>query len=591
MTKNQNNIRLLNRKNQILFLGQGDNNLELMAECLACEMNKDVIGIMSATITPPKRNPIANNLMKKIGFRLSNYHQLTSLDIEPLMFDMIITLGNFDQSCRPTLPGMPPHFHWNIPDPPPNTSKEDQISALKQACEQLMIKIKTLFDSDLLHALFIIRRNFELVLDNLMDGVMAHTTHRRIFFFNRAAENITGFNKEEVIGKDCHEVFPGRFCGGNCLFCEGEKKQKNPLLTSIEIQFVRRDGDERLLKMSAMPLTNQEGRQVGALLSFKDDTELSLLKHRLKHHHSLCGLIGKDPKILEIFNAIRDVSIVNVPVLIEGESGTGKELVANAIHELGAKSDMPFVAVNCGALPEDILESELFGHVKGAFTGAINDRKGRFELANGGTLFLDEVGELSLSMQVKLLRVVQEKKFERVGGEKSISVDVRIISATNQNLRKMMEKKRFRRDLFYRLCVIPISIPPLRERKLDIPMLVEHFLEVTANELNRKMLSPSNETLDFLTRYSWPGNVRELRNAIEYAYVKCRSQVINVNSLPPEISKFEEKNSRKPGPIKKSRESIIIALEKAEGNKKRAAQILGVGRATLYRYLDYYGLK
>ncbi|MBF0451689.1 MAG: sigma 54-interacting transcriptional regulator [Candidatus Magnetomorum sp.] len=454
-----------------------------------------------------------------------------------------------------------------------------------------MIRIKTLFDSDLLYALFIIRRNFELILDNLMDGVMAHTTHRRIFFFNRAAEIITGYKKEEVIGKDCHEVFPVRFCGGSCLFCEGEKKSKKPLLTTKEVHFIRRDEEERLLTMSVMPLTNQINHQVGALLSFKDDTELSLLKHRLKHHHSLCGLIGKDPKILEIFDAIRDVSAVSVPVLIEGESGTGKELVANAIHELGPRKNMPFVAVNCGALPEDILESELFGHVKGAFTGAISDRKGRFELASGGTIFLDEVGELSLPMQVKLLRVLQEKKFERVGGEKSITVDIRIISATNQNLRTMMEKKNFRRDLFYRLCVIPISIPPLRDRKLDIPMLVEHFLEVTANELDRKMLSPSNEALDLLTCYSWPGNVRELRNAIEYAYVKCRSTIIDVKSLPPEITLFEKKTTKKPGPIKKTKEAIILALEKAEGNKKRAAQILEVGRATLYRYLDYYGLK
>jgi len=582
----------MKRKNLILFLGQGDNNLELMAKCLACEMYKGDIGIIHcATITPPKRNPITNELMNKIGYRLSNYHQLTIQDVEPLMFDLIITLGSFDQSCRPTFPGMPPHFHWDIPDPPHHLPKKEKIEALNQACEQLLIRIKTLFDSDLLYALFIIRRNFELVLDNLMDGVMSHTTHRQIFYFNRAAEIITGYKKEEVIGKDCHDVFPGRFCGGSCLFCEGEKKSKKAKLITKEIHFTRRDKEKRILTMSVMPLTNQNNKQVGALLSFKDDTEMKLLKHRLTYHHSLCGLIGKDPKILEIFDTIREVSAVNVPVLIEGESGTGKELVANAIHELSSRKKIPFVAVNCGALPEDILESELFGHVKGVFTGAINDRKGRFELANGGTLFLDEIGELPLSMQVKLLRVLQEKKFERVGGEKSIAVDIRIISATNQNLKKMMEKKQFRRDLFYRLSVIPISVPPLRDRKLDIPMLIEYFLEVTAKELNRNILSPSNDALDLLTCYNWPGNVRELRNAIEYSYVKCRSNIIDAQSLPPEIATYLTNNIKKPGPIKKSKESIIVALEKAEGNKKKAAKILGVGRATLYRYLDYYGLK
>jgi len=296
--------------------------------------------------------------------------------------------------------------------------------------------------------------------------------------------------------------------------------------------------------------------------------------------------------MLELFEHIREVSSEHIPVLIEGESGTGKELVARAIHDMSPRADRPFVAINCGALPEGILESELFGHVRGAFSGAVQDRKGRFELADKGTFFLDEVSELSTAMQVRLLRVLQEQRFEPVGGEHSIQVDVRIVSATNQNLRQLMEKKKFRRDLFYRLCVIPIALPPLRERRLDIPMLVEHFLELTAKELSRPVLAPSNEVMDFLTRYPWPGNVRELKNAIEYAYVKCRSGVIGAEHLPPEIAYYEDRRISKPGPaLKLEKEQILAALAKAEGNKKKAAQLLGVARATIYRYLEYYSLK
>ncbi|MBF0225643.1 MAG: sigma 54-interacting transcriptional regulator [Desulfobacterales bacterium] len=484
---------------------------------------------------------------------------------------------------------MPPHIHWDVPDPKNNLNNLATIDLLKKTRDSLKKEVETLINSKILHTLFITRRNFELILDNLLDGVMAHISNRRIFFFNHAAEKITGYKRENILGKDCHDVFPGRFCGGDCEFCHGTLKKKG--IKKKEINFLRQDGNELKLNMSIMPLSDPEGKGVGALLSFKDETELYALKTRLKHHHSLGRLIGKDPKTLELFEHIREVSSVCVPVLIEGESGTGKELVANAIHELGPRAGKPFVAVNCGALPEDILESELFGHVKGAFSGAIQSRKGRFELADKGTIFLDEIGELSLPMQVKLLRVLQEQKFERVGGEQTIQIDVRVISATNQNLREMVEKKKFRRDLFYRLCVIPIHIPPLRERRLDIPMLIEHFLELIAQELKRPVLTPANEILDILTVYQWPGNVRELRNAVEYMYVKCRSGLIHIEDIPPEISAYEEKQKQKTGPSLKKKEEILEALEKSEGNRTKAANILGVGRATLYRYLDLYKLQ
>lgn len=582
----------MKKTHKILFLAESSNNLNLMAESFARIISDDDIEIISASMKPPKLNPVAVKVMNETGFDIAKLKQLTLLDIELFMFDLVITLGDFDPSCRPTLPGMPPHLHWETPDPLPGEDHIGTYNALKSTRNILKSNIQTLFHSGLLNALFVTRRNLELVLDNLHDGVMAHTTNRRIFYFNKAAETITGYPRDKVMGQDCHEVFPGRLCGGDCEFCESTISMGKANVNRRDASFMRPDGENRILKMSIMPLTDTDGRDVGALVSFRDNTELHQLKMRLKHHHSLEGLVGNDPKTLTLFEHIREVSSVCVPVLIEGESGTGKELVANAIHNLGPRADKPFIAVNCGALPEGILESELFGHVKGAFTGAIADRKGRFELADQGTIFLDEIDGLSTLMQVKLLRVIQEQRFERVGGEKSIQVDVRIISSTNQNLKQLMAGKKFRRDLFYRLCVVPITIPPLRERRLDIPILVDHFLEIISKELKRPVLMPSNDVIDLLVRYSWPGNVRELRNAIEYIYVKCRDNLIQVRHLPPEILNFAESRTTKPGPpLKFKKEEVMLALAKAEGNKKNAARILNVGRATFYRYLDHYGLK
>jgi sigma-54 dependent transcriptional regulator, acetoin dehydrogenase operon transcriptional activator AcoR len=579
-------------KHLILFLSESGNNLHLMAECFARNMNRENIGLISASMTPPHINPVARSVMQEVSMDISCLEMNSLLDIELFMFDLVITLGVFDQSCRPTLPGMPPHFHWDVPDPSPETEKSEAAAALRTARDKLKEKVKTLFDSDLLHALFVTRRNLELILDNLPDGVMAHTTNRRIFFFNQAAERITGYRKKNILGKDCHEVFPGKFCGGDCEFCDNSMDWGKKGVTQKEVVFKRPDGQERMLRMSTLPLTDEAGKGMGALLSFKDDTELNLLKRRVKHRHALGGLIGNDPQMLALFDHIREVSSVNAPVLIQGESGTGKELVARTIHKIGPRAKQPFVAINCGALPEGILESELFGHKRGAFSGAVRDRKGRFELADQGTIFLDEVSELSPAMQVKLLRVLQEQRFEPVGGENTIEVNVRVISATNQNIRDMMEKKKFRRDLFYRLCVVPINVPPLRSRRMDIPSLVEHFLEFTAKELERPMLIPSSEAMDFLNRYPWPGNVRELHNAVEYAYVKCHTGIILIEHLPPEIVSLEKSRSTKPGPkLKLKKENVLDALVKAQGNRNKAARILKVGRATLYRYLDVFDLK
>jgi transcriptional regulator with GAF, ATPase, and Fis domain len=309
-------------------------------------------------------------------------------------------------------------------------------------------------------------------------------------------------------------------------------------------------------------------------------------------------MVGVSPAMQGVFHTIRQVVGSDYPVLITGESGTGKELVARALHQESRRRGKPFVPINCGALPENILESELFGHVRGAFTGAIRDKMGRFELADGGTLFLDEVGELTPAFQVKLLRVLQEKQFERVGGEKQISVDVRIISATNRSLRKLLKSGSFREDLFYRLAVVPIELPPLRDRREDIPPLIEQIMQDIRREIGKKHLSVSPGASRRLLHHDWPGNVRELINALRYAAVHCAGDRLTGRHLPPDIQQAEDGDlppspeNRDTTPMarrkknKLDRDSVRDALARTDGNKMHAARILGVGRATLYRFLN-----
>jgi len=324
------------------------------------------------------------------------------------------------------------------------------------------------------------------------------------------------------------------------------------------------------------------------------------LRWRLRTTRSFHGMIGTAPAMQEIFETIRQAAVADYPVLVSGESGTGKELVANAIHNESRRQGGPFVPVSCGALPETILESELFGHVRGAFTGAIREKKGRFELADGGTLFLDEIGELSATMQVKLLRVLQEKRFEKVGGERTIQVDVRIIAATNRDLRAAVQSGIFREDLYYRLAVVPIHLPPLRERKEDIPFLVEQVLAGIRQEYAKPIRGVSDEAMDRLFAHPWPGNVRELINALQFASVRCTADVILATHLPLDVRQGGE---AAPGArvaeavppagedaifkrtCKLERGAVDAALARTGGNKVRAAKLLGVGRATLYRFL------
>lgn len=425
--------------------------------------------------------------------------------------------------------------------------------------------------------------NLVRILDSLKEGIIAHDLHRRIFFFNAEAERITGFKREEVLGRDCHSVFGAPFCGQRCTFCHHPPKVEDPLEYPLNI--TTKAGESRRVEFSATMIQDNEKQFVGVLASFRDVTELLELQHRVGEINQFSNIIGGDKKIRMVFQQIIDVSQYDFPVHLCGETGTGKELVANAVHNESRRGGAPFVPINCGALPEGLIESELFGHVKGAFSGAIREKKGRFELAHGGTIFLDEAADLSKPMQVKLLRFLQEGTFEKVGGERTVEVDVRVISATNKDLKKEVQANNFREDLFYRLNVIPITIPPLRERKNDVPLLVAHFLHQLMDRTGKTLPQFSDEALAVMMDYAWPGNVRELQNAVQFAIVRANGKLIAVDDLPLELREFISP-SRRRGPGRKlNTETVQEALIKAGGNKAKAARLLGVGRATLYRFL------
>jgi PAS domain S-box-containing protein len=437
--------------------------------------------------------------------------------------------------------------------------------------------------------------NLNLVLDNLKLGIIAHTPDRRITVFNKEAQKITGYLKEEVIGKDCHMVFQAPFCGGKCSFCDNNTPDFSCGTKEYPVNIVTKDGMDRQLEMTLSAITGNDNIFKGVIASFKDVTETFNLSLKAENLSNFAGIIGKEKAMQDIFQQIRDVALYNYPVNVSGDTGTGKERVAYAIHDISSYGNGAFVPVNCGAIPEGIVESELFGHVKGAFSGAVKERKGRFELAHKGTLFLDEVAELPLKTQVKLLRFLQEGSFEKVGGEKKVSVDVRIISATNKNLKDEVNKGNFREDLYYRLNVIPIHLPPLRHRKSDIPLLAAHFLKEAESESPNAVPQLADQSLDLMLDYQWPGNVRELKNVIQFSIVRSRGEKILPSDLPMEITQGKDLSiqitnreySQKTAPAREKLniESVKAAIKKTGGNKSKAARVLGVGRATLYRFL------
>ena len=428
------------------------------------------------------------------------------------------------------------------------------------------------------------------MLNCIAEGVFTVNAEKRITFFNRAAERITGFTANEAIGRPCRDILRADVCGERCILDEVRKTRKS--VTERRVTIVDRNGRTLIACVNAGVLTDSSGRYVGGIETFRDVSTEEELRHRIEKSYTFQDIVSRHPKMHDIFAILPDVAASKVPVLIEGESGTGKELLAQAIHDLSERKDSAFVGVNCGALPDTLLESELFGYHKGAFTDAKADKPGRFDAAKGGTLFLDEVGNMSLAMQVRLLRVLQEKTYEPLGSTVPIRSDVRIIAATNRPLASLIRAGTFRQDLYYRLNVLRLELSPLKERRCDIPLLVEHFRRRLNAETGKNVERIDPAVFDILMRYDFPGNIRELENIMQHAFVLCHNTVIQQTHLPGELLTTAGSEHIPASLTLKSLEKRAIqeALHNHAGNRAAAARQLGIDPTTLYRKMRRYGI-
>ena len=424
----------------------------------------------------------------------------------------------------------------------------------------------------------------DTILDSIADGVFTVDRNWHITSFNRAAENITGVSKNEAVGKPCYEVFRSDVCESDCVLRKTIATGKPIVNRAIHI--MRSDGIKIPISISTAILKDKNGNLLGGVETFRDlSTEVELRKE-LENRYKLGDLISKNHRMQQIFSVIKQVAPTDATVLIQGESGTGKELAARAIHNLSLRNKKPFVAVNCGALPENLLESELFGYKKGAFTDAFRDKEGRFDAAKGGTLFLDEIGDLPKPLQVKLLRVLQEKTYEPLGSSVSKKADVRIIAATNRILEEEVKDGNFREDLYYRINIVPIKLPPLRERKEDIPLIVEHLIAKYNKILNKKVKKVSVKAMELLLDYDYPGNIRELENVIERSMIMAKDEIIDEKYFNF-ISK--ETYIEKKGTLKEVEKELIIKyLIQNKGNRTKTAEILGISRRSLQNKIKEY---
>ena len=431
------------------------------------------------------------------------------------------------------------------------------------------------------------RVNLDATFSSVKDAIITLDSEMRIIEANRSAESICGFDRD-CIGKNLVDVT--EVCSKIYLKAVEECIRDKKTVEISRVECRAKDMPLKVIDICASPLQYSDGAFSGAVLVVRDETRLAGLERDLKKREQFHGIIGSSGSMQEIYNLIETFAHVDSTVLLLGESGTGKELVTDALHYTGGRSDFPLVKVNCAALSENLLESELFGHVKGAFTGADTDRVGRIEMAQGGTMLLDEIGDISEAIQVKLLRVLQDKQFERVGENSPRKADIRIIAATNRDLKQRMVDGKFREDLFYRLNVIKMVLPPLRQHKEDIPLLLSHFVETFNEKFDKAIEGVSGDVMEEFMRYDWPGNVRELEHAVEHAAIICRGNIITLEHLPEDI----QADAPSSYPVKygvNEHESIVKALEKAKWSKSVAARALGISRATLYRKIKEYNIE
>jgi len=430
----------------------------------------------------------------------------------------------------------------------------------------------------------------KIILDSLADGVFTVDRDWRVTSFNRAAEKITGIPRTEALGKRCFEVFRANVCETGCLIRKSIETGK-PVF-DMPLYIVRADKKRIPICVTTAFLKDSDGNIIGGVETFRDMAVVSELRKALARQYYFDDILSKNKKIHQLFGILPQIAESGSTVLIEGPSGTGKELFATAIHRHSPKNNGPFVAVNCGALPDALIESELFGYKAGAFTDAKKDKPGRFALAQNGTLFLDEIGDISHAVQVRLLRVLEDKAYEPLGSTKSVKTNARVVAATHQNLKKLVEQGRFREDLFYRINVIRLSLPTLSERKEDIAFLAEHFIEKFNSIKDRTVVGLTQKAMAAVMLYDWPGNVRELENAIEHAFVLCKGEMIRLHHLPewvqPKKDSIQFSTDMTLKEIEKS--AIEQALVRNEWKTMATARELGIDKNTLRRKIKRLGI-
>ncbi len=428
----------------------------------------------------------------------------------------------------------------------------------------------------------------EAVLGSIADGVFTVDLDWNITFFNEAASRITGISKEDATGSKCWEVLRSSLCDGQCAIRSCMKSDAG--ISNKSIFIVRSDGTKVPISISAAPLKNKQGELIGGVETFRDLTDIHIMRMKVNDLYTFEDIVGKSRALNKIFQILPQISKSEATVMLLGESGTGKELFARAIHHLSGRKTGPFVAVNCGALPDTLLESELFGYKAGAFTDAKKDKPGRFELAKGGTIFLDEIGDLPAKLQVKLLRVLQEKSFEPLGGVQSVPTDVRVIAATNKDLDKLVAEDLFRQDLYYRLNVVSLRLPPIKDRREDIPLLANHFIQRMSAEQGKEIEGLSEDAMQILMRHPFPGNVRELENILEFSFILCPAGFIQVEHMPEYLQPGGGKRDSAPsgtGTLEEIKcRAVLSTLERNKGRKMVTCRELGISKDTLRRMLE-----
>jgi len=432
---------------------------------------------------------------------------------------------------------------------------------------------------------------YMVILDSIADGVYTVDLDWRVTSFNKAAEKMTGIRRKEAIGRKCFEVLRSNMCESHC-FLRRSMEARQPV-SNRPLYIIRADKKRIPINVTTTILKNADKQVIGGVMTFRDLSHINKLQKELYKQHTFEDIVSKNSRMQNIFSILPQIAQSNSTVLIEGESGTGKELFARALHNNSMNAVGPFVAVNCGALPDTLVESELFGYRAGAFTDAKKDKSGRFDQARGGTILLDEIGDISLAVQAKLLRVLERKEYEPLGAVKSVRTDARIIAATHRDLYQQVKDGKFREDLYYRINVVSLHLPPLKERKEDIPLLTNHFIERFNTLKGRELIEISQEALAVLMLYDWPGNVRELENAIEHAFVMCRSELIRPDHLPKRVLPEDKEIQVVPSMILKEieKQAIIQTLERNQWKKVKSAKELGIDRNTLRRKIIRLGIE